>query len=112
MQSELGAYPESFSWTHPEAGFFTVFTFLNPERHDRRRVHCATRFAVRRRRHSDVRLLSAPTRGDAIRAPDSISCGLSFCFSESTGAQRSADLREAVAAFARAARIESGVAKS
>ena len=35
---------------------------------------------------------------------------LSFCFSESTGAQRRTDLREAVAAFARAARIESGVA--
>ena len=25
LQAELGAYPESFNWTHPEAGFFTVF---------------------------------------------------------------------------------------
>jgi len=37
---------------------------------------------------------------------------LSFCFSESVGAQRRTDLREAVAAFAHAARVESGVAKS
>jgi len=35
---------------------------------------------------------------------------LSFCFSESVGAQRKADLREAVAAFAHAARTESGIA--
>ena len=30
LENELGRYPESFRWTHPEAGFFTVFTFLNP----------------------------------------------------------------------------------
>ena len=35
---------------------------------------------------------------------------LSFCFSESVGAQRISDLTEAVAAFCRAARTESGLA--
>ena len=109
LQSELGAYPESFSWTHPEAGFFTVFTFHNPA------VSTNAEFIARLVSHygvvaipmydfypADARTRNPRAGLDQLR--------LSFCFSESVGAQRRSDLREAVAAFGRAARIESGVA--
>ncbi len=109
LQAELGAYPESFSWTHPEAGFFTVFTFRNPA--------VTTDDAFIARLVSQYGVVAIPMydfypRDARQRNPRAglDQLRLSFCFSESTGAQRRTDLREAVAAFARAARIESGVA--
>jgi (S)-3,5-dihydroxyphenylglycine transaminase len=108
LTKELGAYPDHFRWTHPEAGFFTVFTFLNP------RVSTDDAFIARLvSEHGVVAIpmydfYPADARKRNPRAGlDQLR--LSFCFSESTGEQRRADLREAVAAFARAARIESGV---
>jgi DNA-binding transcriptional MocR family regulator len=109
LQAELGAFPESFSWTHPEAGFFTVFTFRNPA--------VTTDDAFIARLVSQYGVVAIPMydfypRDARQRNPRAglDQLRLSFCFSESTGAQRRTDLREAVAAFARAARIESGVA--
>jgi (S)-3,5-dihydroxyphenylglycine transaminase len=111
LQNELGAYPESFRWTHPEAGFFTVFTFLNP--------NVTTDDAFISRLVSEYGVVAIPMYdfypADARRRNPRAGLDqlrLSFCFSESVGAQRRTDLREAVAAFARAARVESGVAKS
>ena len=111
MQAELGAYPESFRWTHPEAGFFTVFTFLNPK--------VTTDDAFIARLVSQYGVVAIPMYdfypADARRRNPRAGFDelrLSFCFSESTGSQRRTDLREAVAAFAHAARVESGVAAS
>lgn len=109
LQAELGRYPESFSWTHPEAGFFTVFTFRSP--------NVTTDDAFITRLVSQYGVVAIPMYdfypSDARRRNPRAGLDqlrLSFCFSESIGAQRKADLREAVAAFARAARAESGIA--
>jgi len=108
LTKELGAYPDHFRWTHPEAGFFTVFTFLNPRvsTDDAFIARLVSEYGVVAIPMYDFYPLDARKRNpraglDQLR--------LSFCFSESTGEQRRADLREAVAAFARAARIESGI---
>jgi (S)-3,5-dihydroxyphenylglycine transaminase len=109
LHEELGGYPESFAWTHPEAGFFTVFTFRSPA--------VTTDDAFIAKLVSQYGVVAIPMydfypRDARQRKPRAglDQLRLSFCFSESTGAQRRADLREAVAAFARAARVESGVA--
>ncbi len=108
LRDELGAHPELFRWTYPEAGFFTVFTFLNPA--------VTTDDAFIARLVSEYGVVAIPMYdfypADARQRNPRAGLDqlrLSFCFSESTGAQRRADLREAVAAFARAARVESGV---
>ena len=31
LNEHLGQYGHQFSWTHPQAGFFTVFSFHNPD---------------------------------------------------------------------------------
>jgi DNA-binding transcriptional MocR family regulator len=109
LENELGKYPESFRWTHPEAGFFTVFTFLNP--------NVTTDDAFIARLVSQYGVVAIPMydfyppdarKRDPRAGLDQLR--LSFCFSESVGAQRKTDLREAVAAFAHAARAESGIA--
>ena len=109
LQRELGRYPEAFRWTHPEAGFFTVFTFLNPDvsTDDAFIARLVSQYGVVAIPMYDFYPADARTRNpragfDQLR--------LSFCFSESVGAQRRTDLREAVAAFAHAARTESGIA--
>jgi DNA-binding transcriptional MocR family regulator len=111
LEKGLGAYPESFSWTHPEAGFFTVFTFLNPnvstdDAFIARLVseHGVVAIPMYDFYPSDARQRNPRAGLDQLR--------LSFCFSESIGAQRRSDLRESIAAFARAARIESGIERA
>ncbi len=108
LQQQLGGHPDAFRWTHPEAGFFTVFTFLNPA--------VTTDDAFIARLVSEYGVVAIPMYDfyppDARRRNPRAGLDqlrLSFCFSESVGAQRKADLREAVTAFARAARIESGL---
>ncbi len=108
LQAELGAHPDAFEWTHPDAGFFTVFTFLNP--------NVSTDDAFIARLVSEYGVVAIPMYdfypADARQRNPRAGLDqlrLSFCFSESTGAQRRADLREAVAAFAHAARVESGI---
>jgi DNA-binding transcriptional MocR family regulator len=105
----LGDFPELFRWTHPEAGFFSVFTFLSPK--------VTTDAAFIARLVSEYGVVAIPMAdfypADArARNPRAglDQLRLSFCFSESVGAQRVTDLRDAVAAFCRAARSESGLA--
>ncbi len=111
LESELGKYPESFRWTHPEAGFFTVFTFLNPDvtTDDAFIARLVSQYGVVAIPMYDFYPADARKR-DPRAGLDQLR--LSFCFSESVGAQRRADLREAVAAFGHAARAESGIAAS
>jgi (S)-3,5-dihydroxyphenylglycine transaminase len=104
----LGDRPDLFSWTHPEAGFFSVFTFSSPK--------VTTDDAFIARLVSDYGVVAIPmydfypadARARNPRAGRN-QLRLSFCFSESVGAQRITDLRDAVAAFCRAARVESGL---
>jgi (S)-3,5-dihydroxyphenylglycine transaminase len=107
LERGLGDAPEHFRWTHPEAGFFTVFTFLDDS--------VTTDDAFISRLVSDYGVVAIPmydfypldARERNPRAGlDQLR--LSFCFSESSGDERRRDLREAVAAFCAAARTEAG----
>ncbi|MCB1684617.1 MAG: PLP-dependent aminotransferase family protein [Pseudomonadales bacterium] len=103
FESALGAHKDLFHWTVPAAGFFTVFTFLG------KRVRTDDDFV--RQMVSDYGVVVIPMYDfyppDArARDPDAgyDQLRLSFCFSESSGAQRRRDLEEAVATFCAAAR--------
>ena len=97
LERALGDAPQ-FSWTQPGAGFFTVFTF-----HDEHIVTDDDFVAELVANYglvvipmydfypSDARTRNARAGMNQLR--------LSFCFSESTGDQRRADLTEAVQAF-------------
>jgi (S)-3,5-dihydroxyphenylglycine transaminase len=107
LERGLGDRPDLFRWTHPAAGFFTVFTFLDP------RVTTDDAFIARL--VSEYGVVAIPMYD--FYPPDARARNpragldqlrLSFCFSESTGAERRRDLAEAVAAFCAAARRESG----
>lgn len=109
LQAELGAYPELFQWTIPEAGFFSVFTFLGG------RVRTDDAFIAKL--VSDYGVVVIPMYDfypqDARQRNPDIGFDelrLSFCFTESQGEQRCLDMREAVAAFCVAAKRESGLA--
>ncbi len=104
----LGDHPELFHWTEPAAGFFSVFTFKVPG------LRTDDGFVERLVAEygvvvipmydfypPDARARNADAGFDQLR--------LSFCFSESTGAQRRRDLTEAVAAFCGAARALAGL---
>lgn len=108
FDSYLGEFPDHFSWTTPSAGFFSVFTF--------RQDNVDTDEAFIARLVSDYGVVAIPmyafypddARGRNPRAGlDQLR--LSFCFTESTGAQRRQDMIEAVTAFCDAARIECGL---
>ena len=109
LQSRLGEHPDQFAWTHPEAGFFTVFTFKNRE--------VTTDDEFIERLVADYGVVAIPMYD--FYPPDARARNpragydqlrLSFCFSESTGAARVADLKEAVDAFCTAALEISGLA--
>jgi (S)-3,5-dihydroxyphenylglycine transaminase len=108
LASGLGDHPELFHWTEPDAGFFTVFTFRTEEvRTDDDFVrwlvaeHGVVAIPMYDFYPADARARDADAGLDQLR--------LSFCFSESTGAQRRADLADAVAAFCSAARAAAGL---
>lgn len=108
LEAGLGDHPELFSWTQPHAGFFTVFTFKTPD------VDTDDGFVSQL--VADYGVVVIPMydfypRDARERDPRAglDQLRLSFCFSESTGEQRRADLREAVAAFCNAARTAAGV---
>lgn len=108
LEAGLGDAPDHFHWTRPAAGFFTVFTFANPEvRTDDDFVsrlvseHGVVAIPMYDFYPRDARERDPRAGLDQLR--------LSFCFSESVGEQRRRDLREAVAAFCVAARTASGV---
>ena len=98
LQRRLGAHADRFRWTHPEAGFFTVFTFLDPA------VTTDDQFvAMLVAQHGVVTIpmydfYPADARERNPRAGlDQLR--LSFCFTESTGDERRRDLEASVEAF-------------
>lgn len=108
LERYLGAFPEHFAWTHPEAGFFTVFTFPGD------RVRTDDAFVERLVSEYGVVVIPmydfypADARGRDANAGFN-QLRLSFCFSESEGEGRVRDLTEAVKMFCHAARVESGL---
>lgn len=111
LAEHLGAYPEHFHWTEPEAGFFTVFTFVQGKvRTDEAFIgslvadYGVVVIPMYEFYPDDAHRRNARAGYDQLR--------LSFCFNESLGEQRRRDLREAVAAFCRAVLAVSGLAPS
>ena len=108
LQAGLGEYSEHFSRTTPQAGFFTVFTLLNTE--------VRTDDAFVNRLVAEYGLVVIPMYdfypADA-RTRDPLvgynQLRLSFCFSESKGDQRRADLRESVSEFCKAMKMVCGL---
>lgn len=108
LEAKLGGYPARFRWTNPEAGFFSVFTFLDP--------HIVTDDAFVARLVSEHGVVVVPMYD--FYPPDARQRNpkagydqlrLSFCFTERTGSARVADLAAAVDAFADAALAAVGI---
>ena len=107
LQAGLGDWPDEFSWTTPEAGFFSVFTFV--------RDSVTTDDAFVEQLVADYGVVVIPMYD--FYPPDAKQrnprAGLnqlriSFCFSESSGEQRRKDMRDAVTAFCSAVRALTG----
>ncbi|HAK53015.1 MAG TPA: hypothetical protein DCM54_14085 [Gammaproteobacteria bacterium] len=110
LEDGLGAYPERFSWTIPESGFFTVFRF-----HDR---NIASDDAFVEQLVSEFGIVVIPMYDfypeDARQRNPRAGLDelrLSFCFSESYGKARRQDLAEAVSAFCDAVLTLTGIDK-
>jgi DNA-binding transcriptional MocR family regulator len=108
LSEGLGGYPTQFSWTKPEAGFFTVFRF-----HD---ADIQTDDAFVERLVAEYGIVVIPMYDfypeDARRRDPNAGLAelrLSFCFSESYGEQRRLDLKQAVAAFCDAVKEIAGI---
>jgi aspartate/methionine/tyrosine aminotransferase len=91
-----------FSWTTPQAGFFSVFTFHDPK------VRTDDEFIkelVAEHGLVVIPMYDFYPRDAKVRDPNAglNQLRLSFCFSESTGEARRRDLAEAVNAFCDAA---------
>ena len=109
LQDQLGDYPEHFSWTEPQAGFFTVFTFLQGD------VRTDDAFIEQMVAEHGIVVIPMYDFYPADAKQRNPRAGmnelrLSFCFSESQGDARRRDMREAVTAFAAAARAAAGLA--
>jgi len=103
LQAGLGDWPEEFHWTTPEAGFFSVFSFLRPD--------ITTDDAFIEQLVAEHGVVVIPMYGfyPADAKTRDARAGLnqlriSFCFTESTGAARREDIRTSVAAFCAAVR--------
>jgi DNA-binding transcriptional MocR family regulator len=108
LREYLGDAPDEFAWTHPGAGFFSVFTF--------KKGKVRTDSAFIEHLVSTYGVVTIPMFGfypaDAHqRNPEAgmNQIRLSFSFNEGIGDSRRDDMREAVQAFANAVRIESGL---
>ena len=108
LQRSLGAWPERFRWTVPEAGFFTVFRFLDPDivTDDEFVARLVAQYGVVVIPMYDFYPADARERNPRAGLDE---LRLSFCFTERTGKARVEDLGAAVEAFARAVRAESGL---
>ena len=108
LQEHLGSHDDEFRWTTPEAGFFSVFTFLGGK------VRTDDDFVAKLVSEygvvvipmydfypDDARARNPNAGYDELR--------LSFCFTESHGEQRRRDLQESVSAFCAAVKREAGV---
>jgi DNA-binding transcriptional MocR family regulator len=102
LQEKLGAYPEHFAWTQPQAGFFSVFTFLQPtvKTDDSFIESLVAEYGVVAIPMYDFYPADAKQR-DPNAGLNQLR--LSFCFSESIGDARRKDMAEAIAAFCSAA---------
>ncbi len=103
----LGSWPDEFHWTRPEAGFFSVFTFLRPD--------ITTDDAFIENMVAEHGVVVIPMYGfyPADAKERDLRAGMnqlriSFCFSESSGEARRQDMRAAVAAFCAAVRSLTG----
>lgn len=108
LSSRLDAYSTHFRWTTPEAGFFSVFSFLDP--------HIVTddEFVARLVAEHGVVVIPMydfypPDARERNPRAGLDQLRLSFCFTESTGDRRVKDLKAAVDAFADAALAEAGL---
>ena len=101
LERELGAYPDQFKWTKPEAGFFSVFTINVPgvKTDDEFVEKLVADYGVVVIPMYDFYPADAKERNPFIGFDQ---LRLSFCFSESLGEERRQDLREAVEAFCNA----------
>ncbi len=111
LAAKLGAHPERFRWTTPQAGFFSVFTFLGE---GGERVVTDDAFVARMVAEHGVVVIPMYDFYPADARQRNRQAGLdqlrlSFCFTESVGERRTADLRAAVDAFADAALAEAGL---
>ncbi|MDA0788766.1 MAG: aminotransferase class I/II-fold pyridoxal phosphate-dependent enzyme [Proteobacteria bacterium] len=104
----LGALSAHFTWTVPQAGFFTVFRFLDEG--------ITTDDAFVQRLVADHGIVVIPMydfypRDARERNPRAglDELRLSFCFTESQGEARRRDLAESVAAFCKAVRSLTGL---
>ena len=102
LRRRLGDYPSRFRWTNPQAGFFSVFTFLDPS------VVADDEFVARLVAEHGVVVVPMydfyppdARQRDPRAGLDQLR--LSFCFTESVGRRRVADLAAAVDAFCDAA---------
>jgi len=102
LERRLGQHKDRFHWTIPQAGFFSVFTFLNPAEN----AGVVTDDAFIERLVADFGVVVIPMYdfypADARQRNPKAGLNqlrLSFCFTESTGAQRRSDLSAAVDAF-------------
>ena len=108
LEDELGDFRDRFHWTKPEAGFFSVFTFAESDivADDAFIQKLVERYGVVVVPMYDFYPDDARTRN---RQAGYNQLRLSFCFSEGTGSARRHELAEAVRAFARAVKAESGI---
>jgi len=108
LSEMLGAHPQHFAWTMPQAGFFSVFTFLGSGiRTDDDFIeqlvadHGVVAIPMYDFYPADAKARNPEAGLNQLR--------LSFCFNESLGEARRRDLREAVRAFCTAALSVSGL---
>lgn len=108
LDASLGAYTEVVTWTRPEAGFFSVFTFHDPKiRTDDEFVNSlVAEFGVVVIPMYDFYPADAKQR-DPNAGLNQLR--ISFCFTESTGDARRQDMREAAAAFCAAVKSKCGL---
>ncbi len=98
LQARLGQHKDLFSWTIPEAGFFTVFTFHHPDVcTDDEFIHnLVAQYGLVVIPMYDFYPADAKQRNPRAGLNQ---LRLSFCFSEGVGEQRRKDMTEAVDAF-------------
>lgn len=108
LAAKLGKHPDRFRWTVPEAGFFSVFTFLDPD------VVTDDDFVARLVAEHGVVVIPMydfypPDARERNPKGGYDQLRLSFCFTERVGRDRVADLTAAVAAFGDAVLAVTGV---
>ena len=101
LSKGLGKFPKRYSWTIPQAGFFTVFRFLNPSIITNDDF---VRWLVSEHGVVVIPMFDFYPNDAKLRNPRAglSELRLSFCFTESFGDNRRNDLSEAVSAFCKA----------